>query len=92
MKRQVSEFTSAMFLSVFLLLVGGWALPLRAATPQDAKMAITGIVRDTDGPIIGASVVEKGTPSNGTATDMNGKYSLRVSANATLLMGRLRLN
>ncbi|GHT28934.1 SusC/RagA family TonB-linked outer membrane protein [Bacteroidia bacterium] len=52
-------------------------------------MAITGIVRDTDGPIIGASVVEKGTPSNGTATDMNGKYSLRVSANATLIISYL---
>jgi TonB-linked SusC/RagA family outer membrane protein len=45
--------------------------------PQQAVM-MTGIVKDNEGnPIIGASVLEKGT-NNGTITDINGHYSLSV--------------
>lgn len=45
---------------------------------------ITGIVTDVNGePIIGANVVEKGV-TNGTTTDMNGKFSLLVSRRAML--------
>ncbi|GHT25181.1 hypothetical protein AGMMS4957_19520 [Bacteroidia bacterium] len=62
----------------------GGVLHLRAENPQDAKIAVTGVVSDADGPVIGASVVEKGNPSNGVATDVDGKYTLRVSPNATL--------
>ena len=40
---------------------------------------ITGTVKDNLGePAIGASVVEKGT-SNGTITDVDGKFTLKVS-------------
>jgi len=39
---------------------------------------ITGIVNAEDGPLPGASVVEKGT-SNGTTTDFDGKFSLKVT-------------
>ncbi|GHT24008.1 SusC/RagA family TonB-linked outer membrane protein [Bacteroidia bacterium] len=42
------------------------------------------MVSDAEGPVIGAGVVEKGNPGNGVATDMDGKYSLRVSPNATI--------
>ena len=31
--------------------------------------------------IIGASVIEKGNPTNGTITDINGKFSLNVGGN-----------
>lgn len=42
------------------------------------------MVSDTSGePIIGASVVEKGT-SNGTITDLDGKFTIEVNAGATL--------
>ena len=52
---------------------------------QDATTA-NGIVRDIDGePIIGANVVEKGT-ANGTITDFDGKFSLTVTRNATLVI------
>jgi TonB-linked SusC/RagA family outer membrane protein len=45
---------------------------------------VTGTVTDAAGePIIGVNVLEKGT-SNGNITDFDGKYSIRVSANATL--------
>ncbi|GHT31841.1 SusC/RagA family TonB-linked outer membrane protein [Bacteroidia bacterium] len=46
--------------------------------------SITGTITDSNGePIIGANVVEKGT-TNGIITDLDGKFSLQVSANAIL--------
>jgi TonB-linked SusC/RagA family outer membrane protein len=46
---------------------------------------VTGIVRDATGETaIGASIVEKGNPSNGTVTDLNGRYTLTVPQDATL--------
>ncbi|GHT49471.1 SusC/RagA family TonB-linked outer membrane protein [Bacteroidia bacterium] len=62
---------------------------MHAESPQDGKIAVTGVVSDADGPVIGASVVEKGNPGNGVATDMDGKYSLRVSPNATITVAYL---
>jgi len=51
---------------------------------QQAKQQITGTVVDEHGePIIGANVVEKGT-TNGIITDLDGKFSLSVSANAVI--------
>lgn len=48
------------------------------------KKTITGTVVDKDGiPVIGANIVEKGT-TNGTVTDLDGKFSLRVTPGATL--------
>ena len=52
---------------------------------QQAKK-ITGTVTDAMGPVIGASVVEKGNTSNGTITDVNGNFSLSVPSGATLLI------
>ena len=47
---------------------------------------ITGIVKDATGePVIGANVVEKGT-TNGTITDIDGKYSLEINPNAVLIV------
>ena len=47
---------------------------------------ITGIVLDATGmPVIGANVMEKGT-TNGTITDMDGKFSLNVEKGATLVV------
>ena len=48
---------------------------------QQAKK-VTGCVKDALGePIIGASVVEKGAPTNGTITDFDGNFTLTVSGN-----------
>lgn len=47
---------------------------------------VTGTVKDTFGPVIGASVVEKGKPGNGTITDTDGKFSLNVQPGATLVI------
>jgi len=45
---------------------------------------VTGTVSDANGPLPGASVVEKGT-TNGTQTDFDGNFILEVGENATLM-------
>lgn len=58
--------------------------PSTLAVDQQLKRTISGIIKDEKGePIVGANVVEKGT-SNGTITDMNGKFNLSVEKRATL--------
>ncbi|MDR2918795.1 MAG: TonB-dependent receptor [Tannerella sp.] len=43
------------------------------------KRMIMGTITDASGePIIGANVIEKGTPSNGVITDIDGRFSLSV--------------
>ena len=53
-----------------------------------AQTAVTGVVLEPDGiPAIGATVMEKGSTTNGTATDIDGNFSLQVSsAQATLVV------
>lgn len=52
---------------------------------QAQATTVTGIVKDFEGePLPGVNVIEKGT-TNGTITDLDGKYSIAVSADATLV-------
>lgn len=53
---------------------------------QSSKVTVTGVVEDTRGAVIGASVLEKGVPSNGVITDLDGNFSLKVNPNATLVV------
>ena len=71
----------------------GMVNPLQAmATPegnstealQQAKK-ITGNVKDSQGPLIGATIMEKGT-TNGAVTDIDGNFSLNVNPGATLVV------
>jgi len=48
------------------------------------KATITGSVIDSGGPVVGASVIEVGT-TNGTSTDIDGKYSLKVDPGAVTI-------
>ena len=54
------------------------------ASVQQTKQA-TGQVSDSQGPLIGATVMDKGT-NNGTVTDFNGNFSLHVKPGATLVV------
>lgn len=66
----------------FLLLLTVLLFGMVSMYAQQAR--ITGVVKDISGePIIGASVVEKGT-TNGVITDMDGRFSLSVASGATL--------
>ena len=60
-----------------------------AGAPQEIQQAtkkITGTVVDSQGPVIGASVVEKGKSGNGVITDFDGKFTLTVSPGATIVI------
>lgn len=52
------------------------------------NVAINGVVVDKIGPVIGASVLEKGT-TNGTMTDLDGKFSLTVKPGATIVISSI---
>ena len=67
-------YSSAMY-------AGGTYAPLEV---QQTKK-ITGTVSDAMGPVIGASVVIKGT-SNGVATDFDGNFTLQASQGQTLVV------
>lgn len=53
-----------------------------------AQTTVTGVVEDEKGePLIGATVLEKGKPASGQATDFDGKFTIKVSSpNATLVV------
>lgn len=56
-----------------------------AQTPQNQQ--ITGRVLDAAGePLIGVSIVEKGNKTNGTVTDIDGNFTLRVSKSQTVVV------
>ena len=71
MKSTVMLFRSFCLIFALLLVFSGFA---------QAQRSITGVVseKDTGEPIPGAAVVVKGT-TNGTSTDLDGKYALQVS-------------
>ena len=53
---------------------------------QQSSKKVTGTVSDAEGPVIGATVTEKGNPSNGVITDIDGNYSINVKPGATLVI------
>ena len=52
------------------------------------NVTVSGVVSDQTGPVIGASVFEKGT-KNGTVTDLDGKFSLSVKPGASLVFSSI---
>lgn len=78
-----------------LVLACGGTLPTLAASEtlsspkvenvQQNEVTVKGVVKDANGEaIIGASVIEKGNAKNGTVTDLDGTYTLKVKRGATL--------
>ena len=80
---------TALLMSAMALLGLGYSSNANAAgAPQEVQQAtkkITGTVVDAQGPVIGASVVEKGS-SNGVITDFDGNFSLNVNPGATIVV------
>lgn len=61
------------------------AVALFSLTSAYAQYEVRGTVVDTDGlTVIGATVLQQGT-SNGTTTDLDGRFTLRVPSGETLL-------
>ena len=65
------------FMVALFLLNSTWAF---------AQSTVNGVVKDSAGePLIGVNVIEKGT-TNGTVTDVDGKFTLNVAQGKTLLI------
>ena len=62
--------------SRYLLLL----LTLMVSMATKAQGILGTVIDDLGEPVIGASVVEKGNPQNGTITDFDGKFTINVSA------------
>jgi TonB-linked SusC/RagA family outer membrane protein len=76
------------FFSVTCMAVGSFASPSvrESSVPaaQQTRRTVTGTVTDSKGePIIGANIMEKGA-SNGSVSDLDGKFSLSVPGDAVL--------
>ena len=80
---------TALMMSAMALLGLGYSSNAYAAgdvqNVQQATKKITGTVVDAMGPVIGASILEKGT-TNGTVTDFDGNFSLNVKPGATIVV------
>ena len=50
------------------------------------QKAVTGVVRDKEGTLVGVSVYEKGMPSNGTITNADGQYKLTLKGNTGIVV------
>ena len=75
-KLHFQKVLGIMIVALAFLLTGN-------ANAQESK-TIKGVVRDATGePLIGASVIEKGT-NNGVITDVEGSFILTVPTDATL--------
>ena len=62
------------------------ALFLLNSTWAFAQSTVNGVVKDSAGePLIGVNVIEKGT-TNGTVTDVDGKFTLNVAPGKTLVI------
>ena len=82
-----SKFLSAICAGMLLL---GASMPMEASASEavaqaKATVQVKGVVLDTsDQPIIGATVVESGTQSNGTLTGADGSFAITITQGASL--------
>ena len=89
---KLKKMKQMLLLSAFILVTGAGMANAATDYPspettesQQSKIRITGTVVDQTGePVIGANIIEKGVPANGTITDADGKFLLEVANNAVL--------
>ncbi len=86
MKRQrfFEEFGLKAFIALAVCMI--LLLNVQFVNAQSSTVHVKGVVNDVLGPVIGASVVEKGNTANGTITDIDGNFSLNVPSDATLVI------
>ena len=72
-------------MKIFNKIVGIVVLLAMSISVSAQNVTVKGNVKDANGePVIGATVLQVGTTSNGTVTDVDGNYVISVPANASL--------
>ncbi len=83
-----SKFLSAFCAGMLLLGASAPVVSLRASeaiNQAKATVQVKGVVLDTsDEPVVGASVIEVGTQSNGTLTGTDGSFTISITRGASL--------
>lgn len=83
-KAAVSVVTA---ISLMLLGPGMVHAQNKPSLQVSASLNVTGAILDSNGdPIIGATVFEKGSKTNGTVTDLDGNFSIKVPSKSTVLV------
>lgn len=73
-------------------ITGKHIIITKVTASSQASRKITGVIKGEDGePIAGANVVEKGT-TNGTITDIDGRFSLEVTVGTVLQVSYIGYN
>lgn len=89
------KFLTALAIAFFFSAAGttgGYASAWAAGAPhgvseQQQSVSIKGTITDSKGEaIIGASIFEKGSKSNGTVTDIDGHFTIKAKPNALLVV------
>ena len=70
---------------LFLFLLAG-VLPALLWAQQGPERVVTGIVKDANGPLAGATVTEKGRPNNSVAADDGGKFRIVLHGGSNTLV------
>ena len=79
----MKQVDSRIFRLILTLMFGVF---LSVGAYAQSIITVKGHVKDAMGEVIGANVVEKGNPGNGTITDVNGDFTLRVKQGTTLVV------
>lgn len=81
---QLANRSRLLILLSFLAVMATWCTPAFAQQSSGTR-TISGVVTDLAGePLIGANIIVKDDPSNGTITDFDGNFTLQAPAQGTL--------
>lgn len=83
-RKKTAWYLVPMLLLVFI--VGPFLPRAIAQVPSQEKINVTGTVLDKEGmPMSNVSIIEKEAEGNSTGSDANGRFSIRVDRNSTLV-------
>lgn len=91
---KVSNIKKRLFLGTMFLYLLGSTHPLEASLPESIFFAqtnskVSGTVKDATGVVPGANLIEKGNPTNGTVSDINGNFSISIPEGSTLVVSAI---
>lgn len=88
---KVSKLRNVLFCGTMFLTLLGSPQQLSASLNENLQLQqkvrkVTGTVTDAQGVVPGVTLVEKENPSNGTISDMNGRFTLDIPIGSTLVI------
>ena len=82
-KRKIFFYERRKVLYALLLCI---ACFLNVSLVMAQNVTVKGVVNDAYGPVIGANIVDKDNPTNGTITDIDGNFSIQISPKGTIVV------